>query len=224
PVTVPNVVGLSQAAATTSLTGAGLTVGGITFGPSATVPNGNVISQTPAAGSSIAGGSAVALVVSTGTPPTIATSVSSTVLAMPGKGTTVTSPVFPVAAKTLLVAFISADGPPVGPGAPATARQNVDIMTSVPALTWTRAAQDNAQSGTSEVWYAFATAAQAPTSVTAITNKTGAASMTVVGFTGAATTLAGGASAVLSKATGVAGDPSLTITTKKANSLVFGVG
>src|SRR5262249_54147264 len=101
PVTVPNVVGLSQAAATTSLTGAGLTVGGITFGPSATVPNGNVISQTPAAGSSIAGGSAVALVVSTGTPPTIATSVSSTVLAMPGKGTTVTSPVFPVAAKTL---------------------------------------------------------------------------------------------------------------------------
>src|SRR5205085_1602897 len=73
PVTVPNVVGLTQAAATTALTGAKLTVGAVTFSPSTTVAAGLVISQAPAAGSSAAGGSAVALVVSQGTAPTIAT-------------------------------------------------------------------------------------------------------------------------------------------------------
>ena len=50
PVTVPNVVGLTQAAATTSLTGAGLTVGAMTFSPSTTVAAGSVISQTPTGG------------------------------------------------------------------------------------------------------------------------------------------------------------------------------
>src|SRR5262249_46971302 len=50
PVAVPNVVGLTQAAATTSLTGAGLTVGTVTTSPSTTVAAGLVISQTPTAG------------------------------------------------------------------------------------------------------------------------------------------------------------------------------
>jgi len=65
-VSVPNVVGSTQAAATTSITGAGLTVGAVTMQSSSTVASGNVISENPAAGASVASGSAVALVVSTG--------------------------------------------------------------------------------------------------------------------------------------------------------------
>ncbi|MBI3795626.1 MAG: PASTA domain-containing protein, partial [Deltaproteobacteria bacterium] len=66
PVTVPNVVGQPQAAAQTTLTAAGLTVGIVTTAPSDTVPAGNVISQTPAAGSVAATGAAVNLVISSG--------------------------------------------------------------------------------------------------------------------------------------------------------------
>jgi serine/threonine-protein kinase len=66
PVAVPNVVNLTQAAATTSLTGAGLALGAVSQQSSATVPSGSVISQNPAAGTGVAAGSAVALVVSTG--------------------------------------------------------------------------------------------------------------------------------------------------------------
>jgi hypothetical protein len=65
-VSIPNVVGDTQAAATTAITGAKLTVGTVTQASSATVASGNVISETPAAGTSAASGSSVALVVSTG--------------------------------------------------------------------------------------------------------------------------------------------------------------
>jgi beta-lactam-binding protein with PASTA domain len=65
--TVPNVVGLTQAAATSAITGAGLVVGTISQQTSATVPAGDVISQSPVGGSSVAAGSAVDLVISTGT-------------------------------------------------------------------------------------------------------------------------------------------------------------
>ena len=65
-VTVPNVVNLTQGAAATAITGAGLTVGPITLTNSPTVPAGSVISQTPAAGASVAPGSAVSLTVSVG--------------------------------------------------------------------------------------------------------------------------------------------------------------
>jgi hypothetical protein len=68
-VSVPNVVGETQAAATTAITGAGLTVGAVTQASSATVASGNVVSETPAAGTSAASGSSVALVVSTGPAP-----------------------------------------------------------------------------------------------------------------------------------------------------------
>src|SRR5580692_10284896 len=65
-VTVPNVVGDTQAAATTAITGAGLTLGTVSTQSSATVASGNVISENPAAGTSVASGSAVGIVVSTG--------------------------------------------------------------------------------------------------------------------------------------------------------------
>ena len=67
PVTVlvPDVVGSTQAGATTALTGLGLTVS-TTTANSNTVPFGNVISQTPTAGSTAIVPSNVALVISAG--------------------------------------------------------------------------------------------------------------------------------------------------------------
>jgi sugar lactone lactonase YvrE len=66
PVAVPNVVGHTQAAATTAITGAGLTVGTVSSANSSTVPIGNVISSTPVAATLVNPGSAVNLVVSSG--------------------------------------------------------------------------------------------------------------------------------------------------------------
>src|SRR5947209_8321699 len=69
-VPVPNVVGQTQASATSALTSAGLTAGTVTQQSSTTVASGNVISESPAAGTSVASASAVNLVVSSGaTPP-----------------------------------------------------------------------------------------------------------------------------------------------------------
>src|SRR5260221_7943449 len=63
-VTVPNVVGLTQAAATTAITEAKLKLGNVTQQNSSTVATGNVISQDPASGSSAAEGSPVTLIIS----------------------------------------------------------------------------------------------------------------------------------------------------------------
>ncbi|MDD5011171.1 MAG: agmatine deiminase family protein, partial [Phycisphaerae bacterium] len=67
-VTVPNVVGMAQADANSAIISAGLTVGTITTECSNTVDAGDVISQDPTSGSSVPGGSAVDLVVSSGQP------------------------------------------------------------------------------------------------------------------------------------------------------------
>jgi len=65
-VPVPNVVGQMQAAATSAIIGAGLTLGAVTLQSSSTVAAGSVISENPAAGTSVASASAVSLVVSSG--------------------------------------------------------------------------------------------------------------------------------------------------------------
>jgi eukaryotic-like serine/threonine-protein kinase len=64
---VPGVVGLSQASAQTQLTGAGFVVV-VSSESSASVPSGDVISQSPSGGVVAAAGSTVQIVVSTGTP------------------------------------------------------------------------------------------------------------------------------------------------------------
>jgi serine protease len=68
-VAVPNVVGQTQTAATNAITAAGLAVGTITQQSSTTVASGTVISESPAAGTQVASGSSVSLVVSSGPPP-----------------------------------------------------------------------------------------------------------------------------------------------------------
>src|SRR6202166_1175545 len=65
-VTVPNVEGLTQDAATTAITAAKLTMGAITQQSSNMVTTGNVISQDPASANSVAQGSPVNLVISSG--------------------------------------------------------------------------------------------------------------------------------------------------------------
>ena len=65
-VSVPNLVGLTETAATAALASTQLIKGTVSQSNSDTVPAGQIISQTPAAGVSIAKGSAVSLVVSSG--------------------------------------------------------------------------------------------------------------------------------------------------------------
>jgi beta-lactam-binding protein with PASTA domain len=65
-VTVRSVEGLTQDAATTAITAAKLMGGTITQQTSNTVTTGKVISQDPASGSSVAPGSPVKLVISSG--------------------------------------------------------------------------------------------------------------------------------------------------------------
>ena len=67
PDAVPNVVGLTQSAATMSIQNQGLVLGTVVIQSSNTVASGNVISESPSAGTVVDYGSAVSLVVSTGT-------------------------------------------------------------------------------------------------------------------------------------------------------------
>jgi hypothetical protein len=67
---VPNVAGESRAQAATTLAAVGLSAGAIATQASATVPAGAVIAETPAPGTLLTGGSAVSLVVSSGTAAT----------------------------------------------------------------------------------------------------------------------------------------------------------
>jgi 6-phosphogluconolactonase (cycloisomerase 2 family) len=68
-VAVPNVVGMTQEAATAAVTAAGLVLGGFGSEPDATVAAGNVIYVSPAAGTEVAAGSDVTLTISSGGPP-----------------------------------------------------------------------------------------------------------------------------------------------------------
>ncbi len=63
-VSVPSLVGLTQAAATAAITGAGLVIGSVTTAHSTTMPLGSVIDQSQIAGTSVAEGSAISLVLS----------------------------------------------------------------------------------------------------------------------------------------------------------------
>ena len=71
--TVPNVVGLPQSLAQSLITSAALSVGAVTQSASysMTVPAGSVLSQSPAAGTPLAYGASVNLVVSIGQDPTL---------------------------------------------------------------------------------------------------------------------------------------------------------
>ena len=133
--------------------------------------------------------------------------------------TTVASPVFSTAAASeLLLAFIEADA----------AAGTTAAVTSVAGggLTWSLVVRSNAQSGTSEIWRAFAAAPLTGVAVTATISQSVVSSITVISFTGVDASGAGGSGAIgaTAKASAASGAPSASLVTTRAGSLVFGVG
>jgi hypothetical protein len=121
----------------------------------------------------------------------------------------VTATVSTTAAGDLLLAFVGSDGP----GSAQT------VTVSGGGLSWSLVKRANGQLGDGEIWSARATTQLTNVNITATQGRAGFdESLTVVAFKGAAGTgaaVAGGAGS---------GGPSLSLTTTKASSLVFGVG
>jgi beta-lactam-binding protein with PASTA domain len=209
-VTVPSVANMTQGAATTAINNAGLVVGGVSSASSQTVPSGSVISQSPTAGTQVAAGSAVGLVVSSGLPPGPSTLAVDKVVFSDGTGTRNTALFSTSASNEVLIAFAASDGPTSG-------NQRVTITGA--GLTWTLVRRASTQAGTSEIWAATATNQLSNIRVTS-TQAIGGyrQSLTVVTFTGS-----GGVGA--SNVAGApSGGPAVSLTTTRAGSLVYAVG
>ncbi len=91
--------------------------------------------------------------------------------------TTLTTPTFStIATNELLLAFISTDSSSVA---------NTTVRSIAGAgLTWVLVVRTNAQSGTAEIWRAFAPSILTGVSVTATLSQAAASSLTVMSFTG----------------------------------------
>ncbi len=128
--------------------------------------------------------------------------------------TTITSPVFTTsAANEQLLAFISTDY---------LSGSNTTVKSVTGAgLTWTLVKRINAQSGSSEIWGAFASVPLTSVTVTATLSQSVISSMTVMSFAGVNPTGAIGAVGGKSAASGA---PTATLVTTGSNSLVVGVG
>src|SRR6185503_9173312 len=175
---------------------------------SADVPAGSVISQTPVAGTLQPLGTAVALVVSSGTLQTLA--VDRTVF-VDGVGTRTTAPFSTTEAGELLVAFATSAGP-----TQTTPKQTLNI--SGAGLSWTLVRRTNTQSGTAEIWAATAPAKLVNATVTSAPSQGGFnQSLTVMAFVGAEGI---GASASANAASGAT---SVSLVTTGAGSRVYSV-
>jgi hypothetical protein len=133
--------------------------------------------------------------------------------------TTIASSAFSTTAgNELLLAFISADYL-------SGTNTTVSSIAST-GLTWTLVVRTNTQSGTAEIWRAFASSKLTNVTVTATLSQKVQASMTVVSFTGVDTTGTNGAGAIGNTASANAkpGAPSGTLVTTRNNSWVLGVG
>ena len=128
--------------------------------------------------------------------------------------TTITSPAFTTAAANEeLLAFISTDY---------LGGTNTTVKSVAGAgLTWTLIKRANAQSGTAEIWGAFAAAPLTGVSVTGTLSQSVLSSITVMSFAGVNPAGAVGATGSKSASTGA---PSASLVTTGANSWVIGVG
>jgi len=128
------------------------------------------------------------------------------------QGASVTSPaVTTKSGGELVLAFISADGPP-------GKTQQISKVTGG-GLTWTRVVRANGQPGAAEVWQAHAAGKLKAVKITAFLGiKGNDASITIATFT---RTNGIGAKAAASAKTGA---PAVSLTTTKASSLVLAVG
>ncbi len=135
------------------------------------------------------------------------------------KNTTVTSPTFStVSANELVLAFVATDYL-------SGANTSVKSVTGA-GLTWALVVRTNAQSGSSEIWRAFAPSALSNVSVIATLSQSVASSMTIVSFTGVDTSGTNGSGAVgaTASANASSGAPSAHLTTTRNGSWIFGVG
>jgi beta-lactam-binding protein with PASTA domain len=140
PVIVPNVVGLPQSAATTAITGLGLTVASpVSMQTSTSVPAGSVISETPSAGTSVTSGSAVSLVVSSG-PPLVAVpnvvglSQSNATSAITSAGLTVASPVATASSTTTPAGNVISETPVAGTSVPSGTAVSLVVSSGPPLV------------------------------------------------------------------------------------------
>ena len=133
--------------------------------------------------------------------------------------TTTVSPAFStIAGNELLLAFISADY--LG-GANTTV-----TGVSGAGAAWALVGRTNVQSGTAEIWRAFAPSPLSNAVVTATLSQGADSMMTVVTFSNVDTSGTNGSGAIGATATAnsLGGAPSATLTTTRNNSWVFGVG
>ncbi|SPF43833.1 exported hypothetical protein [Candidatus Sulfopaludibacter sp. SbA4] len=133
--------------------------------------------------------------------------------------TTITSPAFSTAhAGELLLAFLATDY---------RSGTNTTVKSVTGAgLTWVLVARTNVQSGTAEVWRAFAPAVLSNVFVKATLSQSVVSSMTVVSFAGMDATGTNGSGAIGKTASGNArtGAPTASLVTTRNNSWVWGVG
>ena len=135
------------------------------------------------------------------------------------KGNTIASPAFSTTAgNELVLALVSTDYV-------SGANTTVNGITGA-GLTWTLVLRTNVQSGSSEIWRAFAPSTITGAAVTATLSQSVVASMTVMSFKGVDTTGTNGSGAIgaVAGTNAKTGAPSATLITTRNNSLVLGVG
>lgn len=115
-IAVPNLVGMTQAAAEQALTDAGLAVGTVRQQSSSTVPSGSVISQDPVASTKVAKGAKVSLVVSSGTPTPTPTPTTTTVDVPDLEGMEVAAAISALKSRGLLASITKKSGTGQPPG------------------------------------------------------------------------------------------------------------
>ncbi|WP_263357913.1 choice-of-anchor D domain-containing protein [Acidicapsa ligni] len=133
--------------------------------------------------------------------------------------TTITTPALTTtSANDLLLAFVSTD-------AVTTPNTTVRSVTGG-GLTWALVVRTNTQSGTSEIWRAFAPAVLKNATITATLSQAVVSSLTVESFSGVNVSGTNGSGAIGAIASGhsAKGTPSASLVTTQNNSLVIGVG
>lgn len=150
---------------------------------------------------------------------TAALALDASVSVLNTKAASITSPAFSTgAANELLLVFVAADY--------LSGANTMVTGMSGGALTWALVVRTNTQSGSSEIWRAFAPSPLTNATVSATLSQSVISSITVLSFTGADATGTNGSGAIgaTRSAAGKSGAPSATLATTRNNSWVFGIG
>ncbi|HZU23273.1 MAG TPA: galactose oxidase-like domain-containing protein [Terriglobales bacterium] len=194
----------------------GLSNGSYTVTPSLT----GVAFTPPSQPATINGASAANVNFTAQAAPTLYFGIDATVSAdAASAASTITSPaISTTAGNELLLAFIATDY--------LSGSNTTVTAVSGGSLTWTLVKRANAQSGTSEIWRAFAPSQLSSVTVTATLSQKVLSTITVVTFTGAdpSGTNGSGAIGATLAASASKGAPTGSVVTTRNGSWVFGVG